>query len=208
MNSNLGNAMTSRSLKPLTAVALLLAFSGYAVATIVERLTLDLLVNRAEVVFRGVCESADAGWVDPVNKRQIYTEYTFQILDNLKGAPGRTFTFRTLGGTLEGRTYHLCGVPLHQPGEECVLFLTVPHPANDCRMPVGLSQGKFPVAYDARTGTRTTRQDASGIVFLNNGKADPSLPPDDSLLQEQPLDDLLAKIRAIVASPAPAPERK
>ena len=130
MNSNQGTAMTSRSLKSLTVVALVLAFTGYAAATIVERLTLDMLVGRADVVLRGVCESATAGWVDPVNKRQIYTEYTFQILDNLKNAPGRTLTFRTLGGTLEGRTYHLCGVPLHQPGEECVLFLTVPHPAN------------------------------------------------------------------------------
>lgn len=199
--------MNVRTLKTLLAAALLLGSAGYATATIVERLSLDMLTGRAEVVFHGVCESATAGWVDPVNKRQIFTEYTFRVTESLKGLPEeRTFTFRTLGGSLDGRTLHLCGVPQHEPGEEAVLFLTVPHSANNCRMPVGLSQGKFPVRAVPETGAKITRQDASGVVFLNNGKADPALPPDDSLLQEQPLDDFLAKVRASVASTLP--ERK
>jgi hypothetical protein len=140
-------------------------------ATLVEECNFIKLKERAGTIFHGRClERREVADGKPVP----YTEYTFQVIEVVKGlkdAQGKApekITFRHAGTRtgqlrpdgLETAPLRL-GVPEHEVGEEVVLFLTRESSIGLCS-PVGLSQGKFKIV-------RKERQALVQNIFKNRG---------------------------------------
>ena len=73
-------------------------------ATTVIPPTFDQLVSDAELIFQGTVTASRSQWIGQGTERNIVTYVTFSIEDALKGAPGRSYTIRILGGTVDGET--------------------------------------------------------------------------------------------------------
>ena len=124
-------------------------------ATIVEECNFLTLFRRADKLFHGRCTAKqEFPGAEPVP----YTEYTFEVLEAVKGCrdaqekPLKSVTFRH-AGTRRGRALPdgteaaplRLGVSTYEVGDEVVLFLTRESRLGLCA-PVGLYQGKFHVA--------------------------------------------------------------
>ena len=119
--------------------------------TIVKRNLADL-TKMAEVIFVGKMAGASDGFL---NGQIPYTEYTFEVLESLKGdLPAKsTYRYRQLGllqprDMGNGKTLALTGkiiggLPLYKNGETVLIFLGKPSPQTGLCTTVGLMQGKF-----------------------------------------------------------------
>jgi hypothetical protein len=106
--------------------------------------TLADLASSAATVFRGRCVAAEVETADVAGARVPVTVYTFDVADPLKGAPGRTITFRQVGAP-EGGPRDLAshvGLPAYTPGLEYVLFL-LPESGAGLTSPAGAGEGAF-----------------------------------------------------------------
>ncbi|MCI0694756.1 hypothetical protein L0337_22465 [candidate division KSB1 bacterium] len=138
----------------------LIAVSGSLVysTTMVKRNLADL-TKMAEVIFVGKMIGASDGLL---NGRLPYTEYTFEVLESLKGdlpatqgpfGARSTYRYRQLGllkprdmgngKTLALTGKNIGGLPLYKNGETALVFLGKPSPQTGLRTTVGLMQGKF-----------------------------------------------------------------
>jgi hypothetical protein len=134
----------------------LIAVSGSRVysTTMVKRNLADL-TKMAEVIFVGKMVDARDGLL---NGRIPYTEYTFEVLESLKGdLPARsTYRYRQLGllkprqmgngKTLVLTGKNIGGLPHYKNGETALIFLGKSSPQTGLRTTVGLMQGKFVIA--------------------------------------------------------------
>jgi hypothetical protein len=125
-----------------------------AAASLVVQLDLVSLHARAGALFHGRC----TGRREFPEARPIpYTEYTFAVIDPVKGCRDgagkvlETVTVRHAGtrsGYVRPDGLEVAplrfGLPEHEVGEEAVLFLTPESRLGLCA-PVGLAQGKFKV---------------------------------------------------------------
>jgi hypothetical protein len=160
-----------------------------ALATVMVQLSLDQLTREADTVVLGHC----------TNKRvfktgeMIYTEYTIQSYDVLKGSTAAEFKITQPGGALNGKGVYVSGVARFSPMEEVMLFLT--KEKNGSRDIVGWSQGKLHVYYDAATGQKLAVQQMGGAGMLNKttGAITESHPAAVSLEQ------LRSQVKTIVA---------
>jgi hypothetical protein len=135
-------------------------------ASLVVHLDLVSLHARAGTLFHGSCTAKQEF---PEAKPFPYTEYTFTVIDAVKGCrdgAGKTLETVTVrhAGTRSGyvRPDGLevaplrLGLPEHEVGEEAILFLT-----RESRLglsaPVGLTQGKFKVV--RKNGTATVKNE-------------------------------------------------
>ena len=113
-------------------------------ATTVLPVSLQKMSSTAEFIFLGKVISNDSG-IDDVSG-QIATFTTFEVLRELKGNPGTTYTIKQIGGQLpdSDRRLIIKGVPRFHLGKEYIVF--IPKQSRlGFSSPVGLSQGKFDV---------------------------------------------------------------
>lgn len=109
-------------------------------ATTVVQLDFDRLSRLAERVVRG-----EVVRVAPVRGENgyIYSDVTLRVLDaNPKSLRGGEYTFRTVGGEMDGRRVSIQGMPLLREGEDVVLFLSA-DTGSVFGPTVGLWQGVF-----------------------------------------------------------------
>jgi hypothetical protein len=147
-------------LRKLVRTASLLLFSvivmsDAAFATKLRHRNLKGLVEVAQRVFSGKCVSVSEGVRDLVNGGKLYyTEYTFEVEENLKGDVGSAVTFRQFGWANprqvdDSRAIFpgMLAMPNYREGENYLLFLI-----GDSRFgltsPAGLTQGAFLVEKD------------------------------------------------------------
>lgn len=83
--------------------------------------------------------------------RVIFTRVTMDVIETVKGSPAGVVEFDLAGGTVEGRTMRVPGMPVVSAGREYVLFLR-PGFAGFGDPILGVHQGFFPVAEDAGRG--------------------------------------------------------
>lgn len=179
------------------AIALLLA--GVAYATTVKRLPLDEVVKQSSEVFVGTVRDTRA--VPGERGREpIYTEVTFEKLDVVKGAiRGSTTSYRFAGGTLNGRTLVIHGMPKFDAGKRYVLFTNA---AEDWICPaVGWWQGRFTVKRDPVTGTDRVH-DSDGKPVYGFSRGAPLLRPLRRGESPLRLDAFLTKVRRTIARQA------
>jgi hypothetical protein len=144
-----------RSLLPIFCAGLAVASVR---ATTVIPPTFDQLVSEAELIFEGTVTDARSQWTGEGAERHIVTYVTFNIEDAIKGAPGKSYTIRMLGGTVDGQTMVVTDTPKFKMGDRDILF--VEHNGSQFVPLVGIMHGRFHVQTDA--GGRD-------IVTKNNG---------------------------------------
>lgn len=138
------------------AGAAILLFAGSAQAVIVQKLSLEQMLDRADRVFRGVVTAAEPSSVSVGGGQLPVVVYTFEVGEFLKGsANGKasgTVTLSVLGSLKQQpartdglvRLSSLPEMPKFDTGGEYVLFTTAPS-AVGLSTTVGLGQGAFVV---------------------------------------------------------------
>ncbi len=156
-------------MKLLRSLILMLC-AGFAVAsaraTTVIPPTFDQLVSDAELIFEGTVTDARSEWAGQGVDRQIVTYVTFSIQDAIKGAPGKSYTIRMLGGTIDGETREVADAPRFKTGDRDILF--VEHNGSQFVPLVGIMHGRFHVQTDAR-GREIVAKD-NGAFLADVGK--------------------------------------
>ena len=171
--------MNGKSLKPAGVwlarlLVCLLVVSGAVGATSVRQLSLDELVQGAELVFEGrvvdiATHSLEAGSAPQAGL--VYTTVTFQILDLVKGEYVQsTLTLSFLGGSAGGRSLVVEEMRLPAVGERGIYFVESlarrqVHPL------YGWSQGHFLVVADPDLGERVTTADSQSITGVQPAPA-------------------------------------
>lgn len=144
-----------------TVLALIFLVPSIALAAVMVHLSLSELTNNADLVVVGKC----------VNKqfvksgKAIFTDYTIQVSEVLKGATVKEVKVRQPGGEYGNRGVYVTGVARFTPAEEAMLFLDKPG-KDGSRDMIGWSQGKFHIYYDDKTKARYAVQDLQEISLM------------------------------------------
>jgi hypothetical protein len=143
----------------LVVLVLALGLVRPGIATTVIPPSFDDLVDQSDVIFQGTATQVKSEWVGEGSERHIMTYVTFTVEDALKGNPGRTYTLRTFGGTVDGETMAVADAPKFEVGNKDILF--VQNNGSQVVPLVGIMHGRFRI-----------RQDETGraIVATNEGE--------------------------------------
>ena len=129
----------SRSLRPLAALALLLALP--AAATSMLKAELPALSQEADAVVRGTVRRVQSRWSG--DGRRIVTDVELEVAETLKGSPPRTLLITQPGGRVGDIGQKVSGLASFTPGEEVVVFLD--RRGKAAFSVRGMAQGKFRV---------------------------------------------------------------
>lgn len=127
-----------------------LVFSVCAHATTVVPPTFAELAEKADLVFAGKAVGSHSEWAMAGAKRVIYTTVDFQVEEVMKGDARKTVSLRFLGGTADGATMEITGMPQFRPGDRVMLFVNGKG-TQFCPL-VGFFHGKFNVRKDEKSG--------------------------------------------------------
>jgi len=145
-------------LVPVAILALILVSAITATATTVQKFTLQELARKSSTIAMARVDDAYSAWDQ--SHKEIYTFYTLQVLDHVKGMKGETtITLRQLGGVVGNIESIVPGMPSFRKGEEVVVFLTQKDAAGYPWV-MGLQQGKYTVVTDA-SGKKSVRNELS-----------------------------------------------
>jgi hypothetical protein len=147
---------------------LTILLSGYVIASVsattVIPPTFNQLVGEAELIFEGTVTDAQSQWFGQGRERVIVTYVTFQIADAIKGTPGRSYTIRMLGGTIDGETAEVADAPRFQIGDHDVLF--VEHNNQQFVPLVGIMHGRFRVQRNLSGEEIVAKDNSAGLAQL------------------------------------------
>ena len=139
-------------MKKITTILFLLFAMGQCVlATTLLRMDLDDLTAESHAVVFGKIVASRTEWDNAHNL--IYTIYTVQPLEYLKGNLGPSFELRELGGTRDGVGMLVSSVPVFTVGQEEVLFVWTDEQGG--HQVDGFEQGALEVSTDPATGQKT-----------------------------------------------------
>jgi hypothetical protein len=180
-----------RRLVPLALVCTLLG-TGVANSTTVIAPTFTELVSKANLIFVGQVASVRAIWEPTPQGRAIITIVTFRVEDVWKGSVGAMTQLEFLGGTLDGMTLDVVGMPNFTAGQRDVLF--VGDTVKTMSPLVGFMHGRFRVERDLASGVDRVRTH-DGRSLPDVGEIGANRPP--SFLSMTPM--RLAAFEAAVA---------
>jgi hypothetical protein len=124
-----------------------------------ERLSLDEMVAKSTLIVRGKVSDASTSASGPV----IYTHYTIQVSERLKGQTGATVDIAVPGGTVNGLRQTFAGAPTLNAGDDFVFFL---YTGRDGRTSIlGLTQGLFALRADGSGDPMSTRSATSELML-------------------------------------------
>ncbi len=185
------------------AAAFVLICGAPAWATVVPRLDLPQLTRSSDLIVHGRVIRHWSEW-DPAH-RFIWTHYTLEITEALKGRAAASITISEPGGTVGRDSMQIAGAPQYGDREEVVVFLS--------RTPVGYlrangwGQGRYTVVA-AADGSRRIRTDPGGITLAappgRLGQQAPANAPTLSRLNGMALGDFKRLVRSQLARPGAA----
>ena len=152
-----------------------------------ERLSLNDMISKSTVIVRGkITGSYSAFWATaPV----IYTHYSIQVSEWLKGVGGKSIDIVVPGGEVNNVRQSFSGAPTFSNGDEYVFFLWTSKAG--LTQVIGLTQGLFSLAKDGSTDPVATRS-PSHELMLDRGTGHP--------VKDQPLVMHLSELRSRVSS--------
>ena len=103
-------------------VALLLAVSPARATTVIAP-DFDSLVSGADYVVRAVVKSVASESRMAPQGRAIFTKVELQVVATITGTPPQALVLQLLGGTVDGVTMRVEGVPQIHVGGEGILFV-------------------------------------------------------------------------------------
>lgn len=130
-------------------------------ATTLERLSMDQMIAESTYIVRARVQ----GGAGVLSNRTIYTKYSLQVTESLKGLSTQTLQVLVPGGSTNGLSQSVAGSPKLIPNSEMVLFLWQ-SPKGLIHV-IGMQQGAFDIQKDA-TGTQfITRNAISEATILD-----------------------------------------
>lgn len=135
-------------------------------ATTVIPPTFDQLVSDAEFIFQGTVTDTRSEWMAEGAQRHIVSYVTFRVEDAIKGAPGKSYTIRMLGGTVGDETQEVADAPRFKVGDRDIVF--VEHNNSQFIPLVGIMHGRFRLQTDA--GGREIVAKDNGAPLANAAK--------------------------------------
>jgi hypothetical protein len=169
-------------------------------ATTMRRMDLPEVVSRADRVVHAVAVDERVYWDQ--EHRKIYTDTTFEVIEDLKGAGSPRVTVTMFGGTLNGWNMLIEGTPVFRTGDEVILF-TSPRPGGSNNL-VGFSQGVMQIVQDPETGARTARSFMpTGVTYIDSVGGRPTEVSRDP--REAPLEEMKNEIRHLAESKDASP---
>ncbi len=183
----------------VSGLVLMAAFTP-AGATTMRRMDLPEVVTRANRVVHAVAVEERVYW-DHGHGR-IFTDTTFEVLEDIKGLGSPRVTVTMLGGNLDGWDMRIEGTPIFRQGEEVILF-TSPRPGGSNNL-VGFSQGLMRIVEDPETGHKLARSFMpTGVSYIDKVGGQPAEVRRN--LREAPLDEMKDEIRHLVDSKESSP---
>ena len=140
------------------ALVLTFCMSPLQSATL-ERLTLDDMIAKSTIIVRGKVASSFAAASGPV----IYTHYTVQVSERLKGQAGSSVDVVVPGGAANGLRQTFSGAPTLNAGDEFVFFLFTGRDGRTTIM--GLTQGLFALPADGNSDPLSTRSASRELML-------------------------------------------
>jgi hypothetical protein len=135
----------------MPVVCVLLFAVSPARATTVIAPDFESLVSQADYIVRATVKSITSEYRTTPRGQAIFTKVELQVLETIAGTPPQPLVLDLLGGTVNGVTMRVAGVPQFHVGDEDILFVV----ANGSQFfpLVGIMHGKYPVKRDAATGS-------------------------------------------------------
>ena len=143
------------------ALALAVALSTIASASVVMHETLDEMARRVPLIVRGRVVRTVPAWDE--QKHTIWTWTELSVTDPIKGRPGALVLVKQPGGELDGIGQAVGGAATFREGDDCVLFLErAPH-ETDAYMVTGMAAGK--ILMTQVKGLPTAVRNTDGLAF-------------------------------------------
>lgn len=126
-------------------------------ATTVVPPTFQQLVAQAEFIVRAEVRALRCEETVRDGQSVIHTYVTIGVLRSLKGDAPKVMELRLLGGTLNGQTLEVAGVPKFVPGQKCLLFIEN-NGRQFCPL-VAIMHGRYRIERRAGDGAEVIRRD-------------------------------------------------
>jgi hypothetical protein len=167
----------------LALLGALVAAAPLGAATL-ERLSLDEMIGKSTSIVRAKVMGAHAAFSGNV----IYTHYSLQVLERLKGSGPMAAEVAVPGGSANGLQQTFSGAPEFATGRQYVLFLwTGPTGLNQV---IGLTQGIFTLDQPSAADPVATRAASHELMLApGSGRA----------VKDQTLGMRLSELRARIA---------
>ena len=179
----------------LAVLLLALLLPARTSATTLLAMYLDDLTSQSQTVAYGTVVASRVEW--DAAHRWIFTIYTVQPSQYLKGHLGASFELREPGGERDGIGMMVPSVPHFDVGAEAVFFVwTDPKGFHQVS---GFEQGAVSILTDPATGART----ASRMIPLGSARTSASASSSSAASTSRALPQLLDQIRVSVASSRP-----
>ena len=146
-------------------------WGGLVEASMVVKLDTEALVKTAEVIVMGKVQFQPKPYQDA--KGTILSRVTVAVDQFLKAPQSmqdsKMIELVQLGGTYDGKTLTVAGMPSFKLSERVILFLRKnPHTA--AYDVVGLAQGKYEIRTEKLSGRDYIVRDTSGLTFVSTQK--------------------------------------
>ncbi len=139
-----------KRLLQMSFIALFIASALHATSML--PMFLDDLTASSQAVVHGKVLAVRTEWDE--DHRWIYTVYTVEPAEYVKGNLGTAFELREPGGEKDGMILHVPSVPVFQVGQEVLLFVwTGPKGHHQV---TAFEQGAVEIVTDPQTGAKTT----------------------------------------------------
>ena len=166
----------------LTAASL-----GALQASTLQQLSLDDMIRQSTMIVRAKTQLTYSAFRGPL----IYTHYTVQVTENLKGTGAKQLDIVVPGGVSNGRRQSFAGAPTLVNGQDYVLFLWTSK--SGITQVIGLSQGLFRVTTNSSGQLIVVR--AASTELMLNAAGQPVTDSDFQML----LGDLRTRIQSVLS---------
>jgi hypothetical protein len=173
-------------IRNLVGIALIVASLAIpAFATTVAKLSLEQLVQKADLIVQGQVESVYTQWDE--DRRLVFTYVAIRVDEPLKGESRRPVLIRQVGGTVGTIQMSVAGVPQFRSGEMTLVFLK--RQDDSTFQVVGMNQGLYKIIDDVAVSN------VFGVDLFDSKTGEISKPVAGG---RAPLEQLKSKIRELV----------
>jgi hypothetical protein len=166
-------------------VVVMAALALPALATTVAKLSLEQVVQRADVIVQGQVQSVRSEW--DAERRLVFTYVSIRVDESLKGERRQSVLIRQIGGTAGTIQMSVDGAPQFKSGQRTLVFLKR-QDATTFQV-VGMNQGLYRIVEDSAVSNM------SGTDLLDSKTGEITKPLIDV---HAPLEQLKTKIRELL----------
>jgi hypothetical protein len=165
------------------ALVLVLCLTPIHSATL-QQLSMNDLIVKSTAIVHGKVTGSSAAFTNKI----IYTHYTIQVSEQLKGSNQTSIDVVVPGGTVGNLRQSFSGTPTFNVGDDYVFFLWTS--SAGLTQVLGLTQGLFSVAQEGSADPMTTRNASHEPMLNNSGQQ----------VKDQTLTMTLSQLRALIAT--------